>query len=305
MSQTPLPKILIVDDTPANIRLLGGALHPEHEIIIATNGADALKIAETERPDLILLDIVMPGMDGYEVCRHLKDSPVTKNIPVIFITAKAEEEDEVKGLSLGAVDYILKPFSLPIVQVRVKNYLELKHDRDMLENISTLDWLTGIPNRRRFDEFLETEWRRCARNAAPLSLIMIDIDYFKLYNDSFGHVMGDECLKKVAKELHYSLRRPTDIVSRYGGEEFAAVMPETDTAGAAYVAEMMHSNIAGLNLNHPSSPVVDRVTISIGLASILPTSSENYAVLVKAADRALYEAKNRGRNHTQLANLIR
>ena len=236
MNQSSQPKILIVDDTPANIRILGDALHVEHEIIIATNGAEALRIAQTERPDIILLDIIMPGMDGYEVCRQLKEAQVTKNIPVIFITAKDEEEDEVKGLSLGAVDYISKPFSLPIVRMRVKNYLEMKRDRDMLESISMLDWLTGIANRRRFDEFMEIEWRSCARNSTPLSLIMIDIDYFKLYNDSHGHVMGDECLKKVARELNHSLRRPTDIVCRYGGEEFAAVMPETDTEGAVSVS---------------------------------------------------------------------
>ncbi|OQX26724.1 MAG: diguanylate cyclase response regulator [Desulfobacteraceae bacterium IS3] len=290
-------RILIVDDAPENIRILAQALKTDYKTTFATAGAQAIKFAMSEEPpDLILLDIMMPEMDGYEVCRRLKAEHKTKNIPVIFITAMNQEEDETKGLDIGAVDYIIKPFSMAIVKARVRTHLELKRHRDILENLSSLDGLTAIPNRRRFDEVLQTEWRHCMRESSPLSLVMIDIDYFKNFNDTRGHQAGDDCLKRVAKALANSVKRPMDIVARYGGEEFAAILPKTDRDGAVFVAETMRDNIESLNISHPNSPVAGYVTISLGSATVLPDNRSDSDILVKAADDALFQAKREGRN---------
>ncbi len=290
-------RILIVDDAPENIRILAQALKSEYKTTFATTGEQAIKFAMSEEPpDLILLDIMMPEMDGYEVCLRLKAEHKTKNIPVIFITAMNQEQDETKGLEIGAVDYITKPFSMAIVKARVRTHLELKRHRDILENLSSLDGLTAIPNRRRFDEVLQTEWRHCIRESSPLSLVMIDIDYFKNFNDTRGHQAGDDCLKRVAKALANSVKRPMDVVARYGGEEFAAILPKTDRDGSVFVAETMRDNIESLNISHPNSPVSDYVTISLGSATVFPEHRLIPDILVKAADDALFQAKREGRN---------
>ncbi len=289
--------ILIVDDVPANIKVLGETLKADYKIRLATDGEKALKMARSSSPpDLILLDIVMPKMDGYEVCKLLKKDTTTKNIPVIFITAMAEEEDETKGLAYGAVDYITKPFSLPIVKARIKTHLELKRHRDLLETLSTLDGLTAIPNRRRFDEILKIEWLRGLREASPLSLIMLDIDHFKLYNDNYGHIEGDDCLKKVARCLSTSMSRPGDFVARYGGEEFAVILPATDAEGAITVAATLLQRVTGLGIPHAHSPVAECISISIGVATMLPERDLSPTILIEKADRCLYSAKESGRN---------
>jgi diguanylate cyclase (GGDEF)-like protein len=297
MNDTLKSSILIVDDIPANIKVLGESLKADYRIRLATDGEKALKMAtSTSPPDIILLDIVMPRMDGYEVCRRLKEDPTSRNIPVIFITAMTEEEDETKGLAYGAVDYITKPFSLPIVRARVKTHLELKRHRDTLEALSTRDGLTGIPNRRRFDEVLMVEWLRGQREGTSMSLIMIDIDHFKLYNDNYGHIEGDDCLKKVATYLANSMSRPADFIARYGGEEFAVILPMTDHDGAVTVAETLLEQIRKLNLPHRSSLVAERVTISLGVATVLPTRETSSTILIDRADKALYASKIAGRN---------
>ena len=220
--------ILIVDDSPENITVLGALLRADYGIRVATNGDKALKIVDSDNPpDLILLDVMMPGMDGYEVCRTLKDNPLTRNIPIIFITAKCSEDDEVKGFERGAVDYVTKPFSPVIIKARVRTHLELKKYRDLLENTSYCDGLTAIANRRRFDEYYATMWSVSVRESLPLSLIMIDIDNFKRFNDGYGHQEGDACLIRIAQKLAASVRRKTDLVARYGGEEFVCVLPGT------------------------------------------------------------------------------
>ncbi len=297
--------ILIVDDVPMNIKILGDALRSNYTVRFATNGEKALKIAmSSSPPDLILLDIMMPGMmDGYAVCRALKADKQTQNIPIIFITAMSQEEDETKGLELGAVDYIIKPFSLPIVKVRVKTHLELKRHRDMLEHLSMLDGLTGIPNRRRFDECLEMEWKRAEREASYLSLIMIDIDHFKAFNDNYGHQAGDDCLKMVATTLVNSVKRAADCVARYGGEEFACILPVTDIQGAAQVGESMRQDIELLRIDHASSEVANHVTISLGAASIIPVRDKSRLSLLEAADQCLYQAKEEGRNQIKSLDL--
>ncbi len=304
MVKSPKQRILIVDDAPENIKILGQALKPDHTISFATNGEQALRIARSENPpDLILLDIMMPGLDGYEVCRRLKADKKTLNIPVIFITAMSEEEDETRGLEIGAVDYITKPFSKAIVKARVRTHLELKRHQDMLENLSSLDGLTGIPNRRRFDELFDIEWRLGIREGTSLSLIMIDIDYFKRFNDEYLHVAGDDCLRKVAKTLADSVRRPADFVARYGGEEFVAVLPRTGREGAGVVGETMRNGILFLRIPHARSPVLNDVTISVGVSTIHPSMERSPDVLIKGADNALYEAKRGGRNQMRSVDL--
>ncbi len=297
--------ILVVDDQPANIMILGETLKSDYQIKMATSGLKAIEIASSENPpDLILLDIIMPGIDGYEVCKQLKNNHKTKKIPIIFITAKDQEEDETKGLDYGAVDYITKPFSLPIVKARIKTHLELKKHRDILEDLSTLDGLTGIPNRRKFDEYLEMEWKRAVRESYPLSLIMIDIDCFKLFNDNYGHDKGDECLKKVANNLKITARRPADFIARYGGEEFASILPNTSIEKATEFAELLRSNIEKLNVPHAFSPINDKVTISLGSATIIPTIEKSYDLLIKSADKALYKAKSNGKNKTECIDIF-
>jgi diguanylate cyclase (GGDEF)-like protein len=291
------PTVLIVDDHPANIHLLAEALAGEYEIIVATNGQEAIELALAgDAPDLILLDILMPGMSGYEVCERLKKEEWTKSVPVIFVTAKNREEDETYGLQVGAVDYITKPFSMPIVKARVRAHVELKHHRDLLETLSLRDGLTGIANRRQFEQHLERCWRLASRERIPLSLCMADIDHFKLFNDRYGHLSGDECLRNVARAMEKCANRPMDLVARFGGEEFVAILHGTDRAGAALIGETMRDSIEALTI--PNNAVADGavVTLSVGVATVIPNDLTAAADLVNRADQALYRAKGNGRN---------
>jgi diguanylate cyclase (GGDEF)-like protein len=292
----PRQTILIVDDTTANIEILSEMLSVDYEVLFATNGEDALEIAFDETPDLILLDILMPNMDGYEVCARLKADPRTRAIPVIFVTSMDQEEDETKGLAVGAIDYLIKPVRPPIVRARVHNHLELKRYRDVLEQMSTTDGLTGVANRRRFDESLEREWNRARRNKTPISLIMQDIDFFKAFNDHYGHLAGDDCLRQVARALAASVRRPSDLVARYGGEEFACLLPDTDANGAAWMANRFIEKMKELHIPHASSKAADHVTLSMGVATMTPLVGQPHSELVLRADQLLYEAKRNGRN---------
>jgi diguanylate cyclase (GGDEF)-like protein len=290
--------VLIVDDQPANIHALAALLKKDYRILTATRGEKALELAaRTPPPDLILLDIVMPDMDGHEVCARLKNDEATKAIPIIFVTALGEEQDEEHGLNLGAADYISKPFSPAIVRARVRNQINLKLRTDRLEQVAMQDGLTQIPNRRHFDQKLREEWGRLTRNGQSLSLLMIDIDQFKLYNDHYGHGAGDECLRQVAQALYQVPQRPTDLVARYGGEEFAAVLPETDEAGAGHLAQRLLEAVRALGIEHAYSDVAPHVTISVGVATHSPRQPKRDAEALKqSADRALYQAKSQGRN---------
>ena len=293
----PKPTILITDDIPMNIKILGDALKSDYTVRFATDGLKAIDIAASfPPPDLILLDIMMPGMDGYDVCRALKADQITRYIPIIFITAMSQEDDEAKGLELGAVDYITKPFSLPIVKARIKTHIELKRHRDMLERLSLLDGLTSIPNRRRFDECFEIEWKRSERSSTFLSVIMIDIDFFKQFNDCYGHPHGDDCLKQVAKTLAGSVKRASDCVARYGGEEFVCILPDTDIQGAIQVGDAMRQNVEALGMAHERSTAANHVTISVGVATTIPTRDQSRFGLLEVADKNLYRAKASGRN---------
>jgi diguanylate cyclase (GGDEF)-like protein len=288
--------VLIVDDVPTNIQVLAEALRQDYRVKVATNGTDALSIARQTLPDLILLDVMMPDLDGFEVCRQLKSDSLTNGIPVIFVTAKDDLADEEHGLNLGAADYITKPFHLPIVRMRVRNHMRLKQKADLLERLAHIDSLTGIANRRRFDQALDVEHRRCQRTEQPISLLLIDIDYFKHYNDHFGHGMGDRCLANVAEALTNNAGRAADLVARYGGEEFAVILPQTDAEGAMLTAERLREGVLELAIAHAPSAGQPFVTISIGIATTIPTIATPATALIEDADKKLYEAKAAGRN---------
>ena len=292
----PRPVVLLVDDSPTNIDVLAKVLEG-YDILFATRGAEALERAAAEDPDLILLDVMMPDLDGFEVCQRLKADERLRKIPVVFVTALSQEMNEARGLDIGAVDYVTKPINSAIVRARVRNHLELKLARDLLERRAVVDGLTGLANRRRFDEFLEHEWRRAARNGLPLSLVMLDIDLFKDYNDLYGHPAGDACLRQVAGAVAASLKRPADLAARFGGDELACLLPETDAAGACLVAQHIRDSVGALALPHGQSSVSTVVTVSEGVVTSCPACEEMpTAVLVEAADRLLYAAKRAGRN---------
>jgi diguanylate cyclase (GGDEF)-like protein len=289
--------VLIVDDEPQNLHLLVDALRNEHELIVATSGREAIKRADSHiSPDLILLDVVMPEMDGWDVCRKLKANPRTEGIPIIFVTSRDEVVDEAKGLAAGAVDYITKPFSPEIVRARVRTHLTLKSQADTLASLSVIDDLTGMPNRRHFNQRLEEEWRRATRTSSPVTLVMMDVDHFKQYNDNYGHGAGDECLRRVAQVLGTVIHRTADMVARYGGEEFAAILPATDVEHGMQIAERFRQVVNSLGLEHGYSSTNEFITISVGVATRVPQLQEEPHNLLQVADRMLYEAKARGRN---------
>lgn len=288
--------VLIVDDSSSNIKTLGEIIRGECNIIFARNGKNALALAQKMRPDLILLDVMMPEMDGYEVCRRLKENKFTEMIPVIFVTSLDSEDDEQKGLEMGAIDYITKPFHPPIVRMRIRNHLELVRYRNKLKHLSTTDGLTGIANRRRFDDQLYVEWGRALRENEPLSLIFLDIDNFKKYNDYFGHLQGDECLRTIAQAIQKCHLRDTDIVARYGGEEFAVVLPNTDLEGAKACAENLAERVQALSLPHPENGDFKVITVSMGISSVIPQPNITPDQVLYFVDGCMYEAKETGRN---------
>lgn len=288
--------VLIVDDAISNIKMLGEILSEECNVVFATSGKSALQQAEKLLPDLILLDIVMPEMDGYEVCRLLRQNRQTNEIPIIFVTALDNITDEEKGLEMGAIDYISKPFHPPIVKMRIRNHLELVRHRTRLKLLSTIDGLTGIANRRRFDDLFLKEWSRAQREKEAISILLIDIDNFKKYNDMYGHLQGDECLRTVAHALNTASKRQTDVMARYGGEEFVAVLPKTTLDGAKQFAQKLNDIICSLNLPHEKNENYGKVSVSIGVTSVVPTEGLSPVEAIDFADGCLYEAKETGRN---------
>jgi diguanylate cyclase (GGDEF)-like protein len=317
--------ILIVDDTPANLTVLRQML-TEHGYRVrpALSGEIALNAIEADIPDLILLDIMMPGMNGFEVCSKLKADAKTSEIPVLFISALNDSDDKVKGFQVGGVDFITKPFNTAEVLARVEIHLALRNMQKeiqeqnirlldeieerkrtekalekanrKLEELASLDALTKIANRRQFDQFLHQTWKRLTRETAPIALILCDIDHFKLYNDAYGHVAGDKCLKQVAQAINSPVKRPADLVARYGGEEFVVVMSNTDIDGAIIVAENIRKEIENLNIPHIKSETAPTITLSLGVGSMVPTQSNQPEEFIKEVDLLLYQAKNEGRN---------
>lgn len=314
--------ILIVDDRAENLLVLESLLeNMDCNIIKALSGNEALGLMLDYDFALVLLDVQMPDMDGFETAELMRSNLKTKYIPIIFVTAISKEQKCIfKGYEVGAVDYLFKPIEPIILQSKVRIFIELYKQKKLLEeqtkllelkiqeltelqeanfkleNLTVTDGLTGITNRRGFNQYLEMSWKNSIRSGNPLSLIMADIDYFKAYNDNYGHVQGDECLKKIARTMSYSINRAMDLVGRYGGEEFAVVLPDTDANGAKAVAEKLRKDIEALALLHEHSLAAPYITLSLGIATIIPNQDISIKKFVDDADKALYRAKTSGRN---------
>ena len=292
------PTILVVDDMTTTLLLLHDLLKDTYEVKIAKSGTKALEILESPNDiDLILLDIEMPDINGYDVCKRIKNNETIKNIPIIFITGRTSQEDEEYGLNLGAIDYITKPFNKAIVKLRIKNYLNLKIKNDMLEKLSMYDGLTNIRNRRFFDETFEKTFSEIKRDKKSLAVLMIDIDFFKPYNDNYGHGQGDETLRKVAKALEKTIKRASDFVARYGGEEFVILLKDIKKDGVEAVANNLLNAVRELKITHEFSKIENYVTISIGASFYNSSSDITKLELLLKADETLYSVKNSGRNN--------
>lgn len=321
--------ILIVDDRTENLLVLESLLEKiECNIIKATSGNEALSLMLYYEFALVLLDVQMPDMDGFETAEYIRMNSKTRYVPIIFVTAISKEQKCIfKGYEIGAVDYIFKPIEPIMLQSKVKVFLELYNQKKMieeqarllemkvkelselqeanfkLESLSTLDGLTGIPNRRSFDDYIEMSIKSCTRLNKPISLIMADIDFFKGYNDNYGHLKGDDCLINVAKSISLSAKRPLDFVTRYGGEEFAVILPETDEEGAKIIAEIIRKNVEELEIAHKSSNVSAYVTLSLGITTKSSSIQYSKNELIEHADKALYNSKSNGRNQVSVCTI--
>lgn len=314
------PNILLVDDDATVIQVLSKCLSGLGRLRFATSGAAALRLAREDPPDLLLLDAEMPGMGGFEVWETMLAEPTLREVPVIFVTSHSEEAMEEKGLAMGAADFIAKPVRPAVVAARVKTQLRLKLALDRLKSMASTDGLTSCANRRVLDECLAAEWSRALRAGGPLSIMMIDVDHFKKFNDAYGHPSGDKALNAVAQALRRSAGRPGDLVARYGGEEFAVILPDTDQAGASVVAAAVHDELAKLDIEHRTSDL-GRLSVSIGIASFddksigwehaaalmqsegTPPANMTVERLLAVPDGALYAAKHAGRAQSSLVRI--
>ena len=321
--------ILIIDDSEDELLLMkaflkGGGFN---DIILATSPVEAFEYLalddadkEGNGVDLILMDLIMPDTDGIEASRRIKAVKHLEDIPIIMITVKDEVKSLEEALESGVIDYLPKPVNKLELLARVRSVLRLKNEMDRrkrrekklietarklaaankkLARLSSTDGLTGVANHRYFDQFIQREWKRANREKTSLALIMADIDFFKSFNDTYGHLEGDECLKQVALALNNALKRPVDLLARYGGEEFIAVLPNTDLKGAAALAEEMRSAVEALRIPHKGSSTADHVTVSLGVGAAVPRRDSKPAELISAVDEALYDAKKSGRNRVK------
>jgi len=287
--------ILIIDDNPTTIRMLCAIVQAEGDVLFATDGPSGLALARERRPALILLDVEMAGMDGYEVCRQLKAEPFSSDCAIIFVTARLGMESEVRALDAGAVDFITKPLNPPVVLARVRTHLRLQRHGQAMAKLARRDSLTGLVNRRHFVELAEVELLRHRRQQMSLGIAFIDIDFFKLYNDGYGHQAGDACLVTVAHCLQTAARRPGECVARFGGEEFVVLLPYAGQAEALAFGEWCCAEVAALCLPHAWQPGAGHVSVSIGVTAAIPGEGMELDAMLAAADAALYEAKRGGR----------
>jgi diguanylate cyclase (GGDEF)-like protein len=291
--------LLVVDDDKSDLMMLSHILQSDYTVRVASNGKSALRIAEKYIPDLILLDIIMPDMDGYHVFTALHNLEKTEHIPVIFITGLNNYDDEKKGLTLGAADYISKPFDDMIVKLRVQHQVRIVNQLRTIEHLSMMDQLTGIPNRRNFDNRLRAEWGRAMRENIPICMLMMDVDRFKNYNDTYGHRQGDKALCLVANVLIQTIKRTSDFIARWGGEEFTVLLPNTDAEGGLAIGEQIRANMEEAELLC-NNGVLTKLTVSIGVYAHNPTATCSIDEFFLRADGALYNAKNSGRNRVCL-----
>lgn len=317
--------ILVIDDTQSNLDVLNNCLtEAGAKVLMRDNGKEGIALAIEKKPDIILLDIVMTHINGYEVCQLLKAEPLTHAIPVIFTSALTRSADKIKGFSVGGVDYITKPFQLDeiiarieihLVLVNLQQQLEIKNQQleqeikicrqiaknlenanQRLHRLSISDGLTNIANRRHFDSYLKQEWQRAMRDKQPIALLIADIDYFKQYNDTYGHQGGDRCLIRIAQAMTTVVKRPSDLVARYGGEEFAIILPNTEMLGAIEIGKKICQTIIDLKIPHTTSLIAPYVTVSLGINFVTPTNDHTIIEFIEIADRGLYQAKEQGRN---------
>ena len=319
--------VLIIDDMVNNIAVLEYFLkRAGYQVKVAQSGEEGINSAQKFLPDLILLDVMMPEIDGYEVCSRLKSEAATQEIPIIFVSALSETEDKLKGFRVGAADYVTKPLRYEEVVARVETHIKLSKQQiqlqeqnrqleklkeqllertaqletanQTLKRLSNLDGLTQIANRRRLNEYLAESWGCALDQQRPISFIITDIDYFKLYNDTYGHQAGDDCLYQVAQAIQSVVREGSDLAARYGGEEFAVVLPRANTTTALQIALAIRHSIDKLAIPHKNSPVHQYITLSLGVSSVIPEVGTGIraCAMVMAADKALYQAKAQGRN---------
>ena len=304
-------KVLVVEDSKVALKAISGYIEAMGvQPLLAVNGHDAIALYTSERPDIILLDIILPDTDGYEVARQIRSLQGKDEwTAIIFLSVMSKDEDLARGIEVGGDDYIMKPVGSVVVQAKVRAMYrlvqmqralvklagQLNDANQELQRLSMTDGLTGIANRRMFDVAITREWRRCQRIKKPIALLMIDVDHFKKYNDRYGHLQGDECLKAIAQELARAAPRPGDLVARYGGEEFVMLLSETDEHGAQWVANRILQHVEGLNLSHADSSY-GHVTVSCGVSSVMPDAQSSAEMLIKSSDKALYQSKNKGRN---------
>lgn len=294
MNTAQAGRILIVDDDPIVIRVLASALGNYATLMFATSGSEALEMIKRHDFDVILLDATLPDQSGYDICKKISSQLENDGVQVIFVTGRTEIDAETRALSYGAVDFIRKPVSVPVVQARVRTHLTLKQRTDQLKLLSRIDGLTGVANRGEFEAVLKREWATARRQQTTLSLVFFDIDHFKKLNDSLGHQIGDDRLRAVAQLLASAISRGNDLVARYGGEEFVMLLPGAPLSWAQSMAETLVGKIYSENLPHPKSPF-ERITLSAGVACVMP-DDDQYDSLIEKADQALYKAKTKGRN---------
>jgi len=297
--------ILVADDDPFIRHMLTRYLeHEGYQVVEAANGEVALDLYFRHLPDLVLLDALMPVLDGFEVCRQLQT--MSSLAPILMITGLEDEKSVDQAFEIGVADYVTKPINWAVLRQRVRRLilqhrleLQLREANYQLQQLTLIDSLTQVSNRRRFDEYFLQEWGRAVREHLPLSLILCDLDYFKPYNDHYGHQAGDRCLQQVAQTLNQCVNRPADLVARYGGEEFAVILPNTTIEGATQISDRLVAQVQALALPHATSPSATTVTLSCGVASVLPMADYLPSDLVLIADQALYQAKAHGRNRSQ------
>jgi diguanylate cyclase (GGDEF)-like protein len=318
--------VLVIDDNPTNLAVLCDYLNNMGaEVLVKKDGESGIAIAIRKKPDIIILDVLMPNMDGYETCRRLKFESATQAIPVIFASALTETVDKLKGFEVGGVDYITKPFQVEEVLARIEAHIGIIRLQQQLQRANqsleiankslevvnqklykqtVLDGLTQISNRRHFDDYLMHEWQRAVRDKNSIALLLCDIDFFKQYNDNYGHQAGDDCLKQIAHAIEKVPKRPADLVARYGGEEFGVILPITNIAGAIEVSEEICQAVRDLKIVHKKSRIANYVTLSLGISCLIPTSENNMTHFIEMADKALYQAKHQGRNQFVVSGQI-
>lgn len=314
-SQTYVPLILIVDDERLmRLQLSQSMTQAGYRVRAVANGQECLALFSQLQPDMVLLDAIMPVLDGFTCCAELQTRPEAIHTPILMITGLDDEQSVSRAFEVGAADYITKPIHWPVLLHRVRRLLQqaqlqkqqtlllqqLETANQSLKRLVGLDSLTEVANRRRFDEYFHQEWQRMIRAQQPLSLILADLDYFKVYNDTYGHPAGDECLRQVAQAMQQAVKRATDLVARYGGEEFGVVLPYTDNEGAKQVASSIRAHVQALQIPHSGSTASKVVTLSLGVVTTMPTLISTPMDLLQAADQALYQAKQAGRDQAIL-----